>query len=272
MFEAVAVFELWVGESVASFDLGGGLIVEDHVHAGESGGGGVFFLAVEGDLEVGLVCDFEEEGAGATGGVVDSGAGGGGAILEADDFGHDAGDFGGGVELALTLAAFCGEVAHEVFVGVAEDVVAVGAIFGEVEGGILEDGDEVGEAIDLLFAVAELGCVVEVGHGGEAVGLSQGGDDVFVDSVADFGIAFEGNHVTEAGAGRDDDGGVGEVGVFIADVFDEEQDEDVIFVLAGIHAATEFVATGPEGAVEFGFFDGHWVRCIWFATDFDGGH
>ena len=29
--------------------------------------------------------------------------------------------------------------------------------------------------------------------------------------------------------------------------------EDVVFVLAGVHAAAEFVAAGPEGAVEFGF-------------------
>ena len=46
---------------------------------------------------------------------------------------------------------------------------------------------------------------------------------------------------------------VGHAGVFVADVFDEEQDEDVVLVLAGIHAAAQFVATGPEGGVEFGF-------------------
>jgi hypothetical protein len=41
----------------------------------------------------------------------------------------------------------------------------------------------------------------------------------------------------------------------VADVFDEE--EDVVLVLAGIHAAAQFIATGPEGAVEFGFLEGH---------------
>jgi hypothetical protein len=31
-------------------------------------------------------------------------------------------------------------------------------------------------------------------------------------------------------------------GVFVADVLDEEEDEDVVFVLAGVHAAAEVVA------------------------------
>jgi hypothetical protein len=93
-------------------------------------GGGVLFLPVEGDLDSGLVADLQEQGAGAAGGVVDGG-GGGGRIADADDLGHDAADFGGGVELALALAAFGGEVAHEVFVGVAKDVVAVGAVLTE---------------------------------------------------------------------------------------------------------------------------------------------
>ena len=38
------------------------------------------------------------------------------------------------------------------------------------------------------------------------------------------------------------DRGVGHAGVLVADVFDEQQDEDVVLVLAGIHAAAQFVA------------------------------
>ena len=38
-------------------------------------------------------------------------------------------------------------------------------------------------------------------------------------------------------------------GVFVAEVSDEEDDEDVVFVLAGAHAAAEFFARGQEGAV-----------------------
>ena len=75
-FEGFAVLEFGVGEGVALDDLGDRVVVQDHVHAGEAGGGGVLFLTVEGDGGKGFVSDFEEEGAGAAGGVVDGGGGG----------------------------------------------------------------------------------------------------------------------------------------------------------------------------------------------------
>jgi hypothetical protein len=79
-------------------------------------------------------------------------------------------------------------VPHQVFVGVAEDVVALGAVLGEVEGGVLEDGDEVGEPVNLLLTVAELRGVVEVREVGELVGVGQRGDDLLVDLVADVAL------------------------------------------------------------------------------------
>ena len=181
----------------------------------------------------------------------------------------DAGDLGGGVELALALAALGGEVAHEVFVGVAQDVVALGAVLAEVERLVFEDGDQVGEAVHHFLAAAELGGVVEVGHVGQLVGIGQRSDDLLVDLVADVGLAFERHHVLEAGAFGNGDGGVGDAGVLVADVLDEEQDEDVVLVLAGVHAAAEFVATGPERAVEFRFLEGH-VQCSKGASRFGG--
>ena len=59
------------------------------------------------------------------------------------------------------------------------------------------------------FAGAEFVGVVEVRHVGEFVGVLEGGDDFLVDLVADVGLAFEGDHVFERGAGRDGDGGAG---------------------------------------------------------------
>ena len=69
----------------------------------------------------------------------------------ADDPGHDAADFGGGVELALALATFGGEVAHQVFVGITEDIVAIGAMIREVQISGLENTDQVGELFNLFF-------------------------------------------------------------------------------------------------------------------------
>ena len=235
----------------------GRVVVQDHVHPGEAAGGGVLLLPVERDGGAGLVAHLQQQRAGAAGRVVDGGGGAGLRVADADDLRHDAADLGGRVELALALAALGGEVPHQVFVGVAEDVVALGAVLREVERRVLEDGDEVGEPVHHLLAAAELGGVVEVRQVGELVGVGQRGDDLLVDLVADVGLALEGDHVLEAGARRDRDRRVGLAGVLVADVLDEQQDEDVVLVLAGVHAAAQLVAAGPEGGVEFGFLEGH---------------
>ncbi len=76
--------------------------------------------------------------------------------------------------------------------------------FREIEGGVLEDGDEVAEALDLRLALAEFVRVVEVGKvaAGEAgVGVDERLDDLGVDLVADVALALEGDHVLEAGPG-----------------------------------------------------------------------
>src|SRR5206468_3297349 len=71
------------------------------------------------------------------------------------------------------------------------------------------------------------------------------------------GLALEGDHVLEAGARRDCDRSVGLARVLVADVLDEEQDEDVVLVLTGVHAAAKFVAAGPKRGIELGFLKGH---------------
>ena len=177
--ERVAVGVERAGERVALLDLRRGVVVQDHVHAGEAGGGVVLFLPVERDLHVfavaGFVADLQEQRARAAGRVIDGGVVGGLGVADAENLRDDAAHFGGRVELALALAALGGEVPHEVFVGVAEKVVAVGAVLGEIERGILEDGDEVGEALHHLLAAAELGRVVEVRHVGQVVRLQRAG-------------------------------------------------------------------------------------------------
>jgi hypothetical protein len=52
------------------------------------------------------------------------------------------------------------------------------------------------------------------------------------------------------------------VAVLVGDVLDEQHEEDIVLVLAGIHAAAQFVAGGPEGGIEVGFLDGH-ERASW---------
>jgi hypothetical protein len=248
--ESVAVHEeRHCQRAVSSVYPGSRTVVQDHVHSGESSRRNVLLLPVERDGGAGLVSYFQEQRAGTTGWIVN---GGGRARLRAPDsknLRHDAADLGGGVELALALATLGGEVPHQVFIGIAEDVVALGAVPGEVEGRVLEDGDQVGEPVHHLLAAAELGGVVEVREVGKLVSIGQWGNDLLVDLVADVASALEGDHVLEGGARRDLDRREATC-VFVANVLHEKQNEDVVLVLAGIHATAQLIAALPERAIE----------------------
>src|SRR5674476_438045 len=110
-----------------------------------------------------------------------------------------------------------------------------------------------------LFNLAEFVGVVEVGHVNHAleiVVLGEPGDDL-VDLVTDFLVTFERHHVRKTAAL----GHVEQI-TFLArrlvrHIFHEQQDEDVILVLRGVHAAAQLIAALPERAVKFGFFYGH---------------
>ena len=111
--------------------------------------------------------------------------------------------------------------------------------------------------------------VVEVGdvdHALEVVGLGELGDDL-VDLVADLLVALERHHVGEAAALGHVEQVVLLAGGLVGDVFHEQQDEDVVLVLRGVHAAAQLVAAFPEGAVEFGFLEGHRPSCRYGAND-----
>ena len=103
--ELLAVLELGIEERVAREHVGRREVVQDHVHAGETGGGHVLLLPFEGDVLARLGGDLQQQRTGAAGGVVGGGGGDGVGRRDADDLGHDAADFGRGVELALALAA-----------------------------------------------------------------------------------------------------------------------------------------------------------------------
>ena len=257
--ERVAVLELGIGQRVALHDQRGGIVVQDHVHARQAAGGSVLFLTVERDRRAGFIGDLEQQRAGAAGGVIDGGGAGRPAVVDADDLRDDAADLGGRVELTFALAALGGEVAHQVFVGIAQNIIALGAVLGEIEGRVLEDGDQVGQAVHHLLAAAELGGIVEVREVGQLVGISQRGDDLLVDLVADVGLALQRDHVLEAGAFGDRDRRIGHASILVADVLDEQQHQDIILVLAGIHAAAQLVAACPEGGIKFRFFDCHQI-------------
>ena len=109
-----------------------------------------------------------------------------------------------------------------------------------------ENGDEVREPIHHLFALAQFVRVVEVcnvDHALEVVGLGELRDDL-VDLLANFLVALQRDHVGETATLGHVEQVVLLAGGFIGDVFHEQQDENVILVLRGVHAAAQFIATG----------------------------
>lgn len=86
---------------------------------------------------------------------------------------------------------------HQVLIGVAEQVVALGTAAAEVQ--VIEDGNQLGQPILHLLALAELLLVVEVGQVDDllkVIGFGELGDDL-VDPVADLLVASKREHVVE---------------------------------------------------------------------------
>ena len=78
-------------------------------------------------------------------------------------------------------------------------------------------------------------------------------NDLLVDLVVDSRLALQGDHGFEIGLIGDDDGCVGSACVLVADILDEEQLEDLVLVLAGVHTSAELITARSEGAIEFPF-------------------
>ena len=229
---------------------------------GQARRGDVLLLPFDGDALPGLGSHLQEQRARAAGRVV--GGGGRPRVVrrDADHPGDDPADLRGGVELPLALTTLGGEVPHQVLVGVPEDVVVVGAVLGEVELGVREDVDQVGQPFDLCLPFAELVGIVEIREvavGQPVIGLHELRDDLGVDLVADVALAAQREHVREARAFGDRDwrGEFGAVTVLVGDVLDEQHEQDVVLVLSGVHAAAELIARGPDGGVEVGFLQSH---------------
>lgn len=189
-----------------------------------------------------LSSNLQQQRARAASGVVGRGGCDGVVRPDAEHLGDDAADLCRGIELTLALATLGGEVPHKILVGVAEDIVVLGAVLCEVELRVVEDGNEVAKAVHARLAVAKLSGVVEVGKvaAGEAgVGVDQRLDDLGVDLVADVAVAGKRHHVVETRALRDNDGRLKAVvvRVFVGHVFDKQHEQDIVLVLAGIHAA-----------------------------------
>ena len=150
---------MWTRDRVTLLDLSVLVPVQDHVHLGQSPSGDVLFLPVDRDAAGCLSSHLQQQRPGAAGRVV-HGLVLAGCPAYADHLGQDPGDLGWRVELSLALTRLSGEVAHEVLVGIAKEVITFGSGTAEVQ--VVEDRDQLGQAILHLLALTEFLLVVEV--------------------------------------------------------------------------------------------------------------
>ena len=160
---------------------------------------------------------------------------------------HNAGNFGRCVELSFTLSAFGSEVPHQVFVGVSKYVVALCAVTAEIQFRLFKYSNQVAQPVNLLFALTHLFIIVKVGNGdntGQVIGFGKFPDNL-IDFVANVGLPFQLHHVFETAAF----GNINQCAAFVGYVFHKQQNQYIVLVLACIHAASQFVAACPKGAV-----------------------
>ena len=131
--ELLAILELGRSERIAREDIRRRKIMQNHVHAGETGGGHVLFLPLQRDVLARLCRDLQQQRAGAAGGIISRGGRHGISGRNADHLGDDPTDFGRGIKLTLALAAFGSKVPHQIFVGIAKDVVIVSTVLRKIQ-------------------------------------------------------------------------------------------------------------------------------------------
>jgi len=232
--------------------------VENQVHFRKARRRGFFFLAVNGDVEGGFVSCANEERARTARRVVNGGI----PVLDfpqANDFRQDAAHFCRGVELPLALAAFGGEVTHQVFVGIAQNVVAARLVVAKVEFRAFKDRHEAGQGIDHVLAVTELGIIEELCVVDDACQVVRFGEfrDGLVHLFANVLVVLERDEVIKTTACQDVDIGVFLPLELVGHVLHKKERQNVVLVLASVHAAAQFVTRFPERRVEFVLLDSH---------------
>ena len=286
----VPVFGVGEGVPVGNVKLVVVDVVEEHVDPAEVVGGQVDLLAKETlahHIPAQDLGSLQQQGAGATGGVVDFVDL---ALVPDGDAGEQFRHFLGGEVFPAALACVGGVHAHKVFVGVPEGVNGVVLVVAQLHvaypveeldqlfvplghGGpqlVAVDVDVIKEALEVILALAALGGVFN--------GLEDGGQGL----VEVLVLGCSGTDIGKQLAGEDEEalGGdqvlpgllgilIGEEGIVkplvacflfslvdvigkvFGDVSVKQHTQDVLLKVPAVYAAPQVVGNGPNGAVEF---------------------
>ena len=105
--------------------------------------------------------------------------------------------------MSLALSAFCSEFAHQIFVGVSDDVIAFSLVPGEVQFWTLEDGYEIGQLIDHFLTASQFLLIVKMCNINNAlqvsIFVSKTGNDL-IHALADVLLSLKRNKVIKGAA------------------------------------------------------------------------
>ena len=282
-----------VGEDEVGFEVGKAIVVkgvalldaafdaaDGQVHLGQAPGGVVEFLAVNAELSPGAAAvavaggvgfdelhRLDEHARGAAAGVIDA------ALEGFEHLYEQADDAAGGIEFAALLALRAGELAEEILIDAPEHVLGAGVGIAHAD-----VGDEVNELPKALLVQGGPG-VVPGEYTLERGVVALNGLHRLVHDLSDGSLAGVLLKPRPAGLGRHPEDVLGAVlvGVLrvsvgllckallvllkgIGDVLEENQPQDDVLVLCGVHRAAQGVGHLPElglvtngGAGGFGY-------------------
>ena len=104
--------------------------------------------------------------------------------------------------MAFAFATFRSKMPHQVLVGIAQNIVVIGAILGKIQLRFLENAHQVGESVHHRLAFTEFVRIVKIGEvaaGQAGIVVDQRLNDLSVDLVTDIALALKLDHVLEAG-------------------------------------------------------------------------
>ena len=245
---AVVALVQGIGQRVSVPEIGIVHAMNDHRHARHADGRYILFLALYGNGPLRLRRRAKEKRPGTASRIVnrDHLAR---IVADTNHLRHYAAHFCRRVELAFRLAGLRGEVLHQVFVGVADQVVVGRAVVREVEIFVLEHADEPAHGINEILSFAQLRFVRKVGVVDHAFKVIRLGDtsENDIHFLADVLATLEKNEVVEAATLRqfNQERLVARF-LLVAQVLDEQHHQHIVLVLARVHSAAQLVARFPE--------------------------
>ena len=249
-------------EGVARLDFACRFVVQHEVHLGKTCRSHFLLLAPDRDFKRRFVCCADQQRTGAARRIVNR-------ItlipflnpINADHLRKNTRYFGRRIKLSLALAALCRKIAHQILVGVAQNIIAARLVILEIKLWALENGNQTSKLIHHFFACAQLRLIIEmriVDHAAKVIisGFGKLGDD-FVHFLANILISLQRNKIIEAPAFRHRNICILNPFEFVRNILHEQQGKNVILILRSIHAASQFIAASPKGAVQFILLNRH---------------